>query len=154
MNGYEVISVNDDKSIGHVSGRVGDFLIVEHGHLRKSRNPLPLTYATVDKGNKRVVTTLSHDIVYDAPPVAKGQFDEQAAAQHYGLAETPAVDGYVDVDDHELRAGEERAETRSELASGRGEADTAGGPAGQSPALLGDHDRRDRAPETGEAYES
>ncbi len=120
MNGYDVISVLDDKSIGRVSGRVGDFLIVEHGHLRKSHNPLPLSFATVDETNKRVVTTLAHDIVYGAPQVTKGELDEQAALQHYGLGETPAVDGYVDLDDHELKAG----------------------------------DRHDRAPETGEAYES
>ena len=57
----------------------------------------------MDEANKRVVTTLAHDIVYDAPQVTKGELDEQAAAQHYGLGETPAVDGYVDLDDHELR---------------------------------------------------
>ena len=154
MQGFEVISVNDDKCIGHVSGRRGEFLIVEHGHVRKSHNPLPLAFATVDEANNRVVTTLSHDIVYDAPQVTKGDFDEEAASQHYGLAETPAVAGHVDLDDHELRAGEERAGIRSELASGRGETDTAGAPMGQSPALLGDRDRRERAPATGEAYES
>lgn len=104
MNGYEVISVNDDKSIGHVSGRVGDFLIVEHGHLRKSHNPLPLEFAEVDEANNRVMTMLAHDIVYDAPSVKDGQLDEQAAAQHYGLAEMQPADGYVDVDDHELKA--------------------------------------------------
>ena len=85
MDGYEVISVNDDKCIGHVAGRDGDYLIVEHGHLRKSRNPLPLTFAQVDEANKRVVTTLSHDIVYDAPPVKNGNVDQQDAALHYGL---------------------------------------------------------------------
>ena len=72
MKGYEVISVNDDKSIGHVSGRVGDFLIVEHGHLRKSHNPLPLEFAEVDEANNRVMTMLAHDIVYDAPSVKMG----------------------------------------------------------------------------------
>jgi hypothetical protein len=93
MDGFEVISINDDRCIGHVSGRVGEFLIVEHGHLRKSHNPLPLSFATVDESNDRVVTTLSHDIVYDAPQVTRGQFDEQAAAQHYGLPETPNLGG-------------------------------------------------------------
>ena len=115
-----MISANEDKSIGHVSGRVGDFLIVEHGHLRKSHNPLPLAFADVDETGKRVVTTLAHDIVYGAPPVTKGQLDEQAAAQYYGLAETQPVDGLVDVDDHDLKA------------------DTVGAQAGQSPSLLGD----------------
>ena len=154
MDGYEVISVLDDKCIGHVSGRVGDFLIVEHGRLRKSHNPLPLTFAAVDEASGRVVTTLAHDIVYDAPHVTNGQVDEQAAAQYYGLAESPPVDGYVDVDDHERKVETDLAETRSQVAGGHGETDTAGAPAGQPPALLGDRDRQDRAPETGEAYES
>lgn len=154
MNGYEVISVIDDKCIGQVSGRVGDFLIVEHGHLRKSHNPLPLSFADVDEASGRVVTTLAHDILYDAPPVKDGQVDEQAAAQYYGLGETQPVDGYVEVDDHELKAEEDRAETRSELANGHGKTDTVGAPAGQSPALLGDRDRRERPPETDEAYET
>ncbi len=143
MNGYEVVSVLDDKCIGHVSGRVGDFLIVEHGHLRKSQNPLPLSFATVDEANQRVVTTLAHDIVYDAPTAKEGEFDEQAAAQYYGLGETQPVDGLVDVDDHELKAEASRAETRSELATGDGETDTVGAPAGQSPALLGDRQPRE-----------
>jgi len=104
MNGYEVISVNEDKSIGHVSGQVGDFVIVEHGHLRKSQNPLPLSLADVDEANQRVVTTLAHDIVYDAPPVKDGHVDEEAAAQYYGLADMPATDGHADFDDHELSA--------------------------------------------------
>jgi hypothetical protein len=149
MNGYEVISVNDDKCIGHVSGRVGDFLIVEHGHLRKSHNPLPLTFADVDEANGRVVTTLAHDIVYDAPPVKDGELDEQAAAQYYGLAESPAAEGYGDFDDNELKVGtdspavEERAEIRSELSDDHGEEDRVGSPADQAPALLGDRQPRD-----------
>jgi hypothetical protein len=104
MDGYEVISVNEDKRIGHVSGRVGDFLIVEHGHLRKSHNPLPLAFAEVDDASQRVVTMLAHDIVYDAPQVTKGELDEQVAAQYYGLADAPPAEGFGDFDDHELKA--------------------------------------------------
>src|SRR3954452_1659638 len=149
MDGYEVISVIDDKCIGHVSGRIGDFLVVEHGHLRKSHNPLPLSFADVDEASGRVVTTLAHDIVYDAPAVTKGELDEQAAAQYYGLADTPATEGYGDYGDNELKVGtdssavEERAEIRSELNDGSGEEDRAGSPADQAPALLGDRQPRE-----------
>ena len=127
LDGYEVISVNDDKCIGHVSGRVGDYLIVEHGHLRKSHNPLPLSFADVDEVNQRVVTTLSHDIVYDAPSVKGHDFDQEAAALHYGLAQSEYDGSETEV---------ERSEIRDELSSGTGADDTE-----PSPALLGDRER-------------
>jgi hypothetical protein len=149
MEGFEVISVNDDKCIGHVSGRAGDFLIVEHGTLRKSHNPLPLSFAEIDEAGGRVVTTLAHDIVYDAPDVKNGEFDREAAALYYGLADMPAEEGYGDYDENELKTGtdsdavEQRAEIRSELASGQGAEDRAGAPAEQAPALLGDRQPRE-----------
>jgi hypothetical protein len=148
MEGYEVISVNDDKCIGHVSGQIGQFVIVEHGTLRKSRNPLPLSFATVDDANRRVVTTLAHEIVYDAPQVKDGELDQRAAALHYGVGDTVA-EGYGDTDPDELGIGgesdapEERAEIRSELSSGEGPMDRAGAPAEQAPALLGDRQPRE-----------
>jgi len=148
MEGYEVISVNDDKCIGHVSGQIGEIVIVEHGHLRKSHNPLPLSFATVDDANQRVVTTLAHEIVYDAPPVKDGELDQSAAARHYGLSDTTA-EGYGDTDPGELELGgasdapAQRAEIRSELSGDEGELDRAGAPADQAPALLGDRQPRE-----------
>ena len=147
MNGYEVVSVMDDKCIGHVSGRVGDFLIVEHGHLRKSQNPLPLSFATVDEANQRVMTTLAHDIVHDAPTAKEGEFDEQAAAQYYGLGDdTARVGGLVDEDDHERRRTrpvEPGGDPRPSWRRGDGETDTAGHRPAESPALLGDRQPRE-----------
>jgi hypothetical protein len=144
MQGYEVISVNDDKSIGHVVDRVGDILIVEHGHLRKTRNGLPLTFADVDEANERVVTTLAADVVYDSPKIENGSIDRQAVAAHYGLADTTA-EGLGDTDADELELGaetdmrrggaesvvEERAHVREKLGG-------AEKPVDESPALLGD----------------
>ena len=144
MEGYEVISVNDDKSIGHVAGREGDFLIVEHGHLRKTKNALPLTFADIDEANERVVTTLAADLVYDSPKIENGSIDRHAVAQHYGLEDT-SFEGLGDVDADELELGaeadmrrggeqsapEERAKIREQLGG-------AEKPVDESPALLGD----------------
>ncbi len=106
MNGYEVISVNDDKSIGHVSGRIGDFLIVEHGHLRKSHNPLPLEFAEVDEANnaRHDDARTRHRLRRDPQVKDTGSSTSRRRRSDYGLAETQPADGYVEVDDHELKA--------------------------------------------------
>jgi hypothetical protein len=132
MEGYDVISINDDKSIGHVVGREGDLLIIEHGHLRKARNALPMTFAAVDETNERVVTTLAADLVYESPRLENGSIDPHAIARHYGL-ETSFED---DVDADELggrveSVTEERAQIRDRLGG-------AEKPVDESPALLGD----------------
>ena len=149
MEGFEVISVNDDKCIGHVVGQVGDNLIVEHGTLRKTRNALPLAFAEVDEAQRRVVTTLAHELVYDSPKITDDEPDAEAIAMHYGLAaaydEEPSR-GYGDVDADELAGGAQddfnrsgagapeaqRAEMRENI---RPEGTRA---ADESPALLGD----------------
>jgi hypothetical protein len=138
MEGYEVISINDDKSIGHVVGRDGDLLIIEHGHLRKARNALPLTFADVDEANERVVTTLGADLVHESPKLENGSVDRDAIAQHYGLADTSVEDDELELGaETDMRRGgaesvpEQRAQIRDEL----GGADE---PVDESPALLGD----------------
>ena len=70
MQGFEVVSLNDEKCIGHVVERSGDNLIVEHGHLRHRKNALPLAFAEIDEANERVTTTLS---AQHGPRVAGGQ---------------------------------------------------------------------------------
>ena len=149
MEGFEVISVNDDKCIGHVVGRVGDNLIVEHGTLRKTRNALPLAFAEVDEGQRRVVTTLAHELVYDSPKVTDDELDLNAIATHYGLAaaydEAPSQ-GYGDLDADELAGGAQDDVNRSNVEAPeaqRAQMREAMRPEGdrgadESPALLGD----------------
>ena len=145
MEGYEVISVNDDKCIGHVVNRVDDILVVEHGTLRKTRNGLPMTFAEVDDGNERVVTTLAADLVYDSPKIDDGSVDHDAIAAHYGLADTTAEDP----DERELgaeadmrRGGRESAvEERTRIREELGAAER---PVDEAPALLGN--RYDQVP--------
>ena len=77
MEGFEVISINDEKCIGHVVERSGDNLIVEHGHLRHHKNALPLAFAEIDEANERVTTTLSAHMVHESPAVNGDGVDER-----------------------------------------------------------------------------
>ena len=88
MQGYEVVTIDGDK-IGHVVGEDGEFLIVEHGLLKK-KHALPRKLTEVDEAAGVVRTTLSKELVYDSPKV-DGDLDHETIAEHYGLAE-----GYPD----------------------------------------------------------
>lgn len=87
MKGYTVVT-SDDAKVGHVVGEVGENLIVEHGHLMKSRRPLPRAFAHANDDEQIVRTTVSKAILEDAPKVeADGSdLDEAEVARYYGLA--------------------------------------------------------------------
>ncbi len=149
MEGFEVVSINDDKCIGHVVERSGDNLIIEHGHLRHHKNALPLSFVEIDEANERITTTLSANMVHESPAVNGDGVDEDKVAEYYGIGGVSA-EGYGDTNADDVEAGveswvqpttpatEERAATRNDVASGQGANDNAGAPAPDSPALLGD----------------
>jgi hypothetical protein len=85
MEGYEV-RTSDDQKVGQVVGTIGDNLIVEHGTIRKVRHLLPRVFAHVDDDERVVRASVAKAVLEDAPTVEDGQVDEQAVAQHYGLA--------------------------------------------------------------------
>ena len=84
MEGYDVVTVDDHK-IGKVVGETGSFLIVEQGALLKSKHPLPREFAHVDDSEQQVRVTVPKEIVADSPKI-DDDFDEQVAAEYYGLA--------------------------------------------------------------------
>ena len=90
MEGYDVIT-SDEHKLGHVVGTIGDNVVVEHGTLRKTRHAVPKTFVHPDDGEKVVRLTISKQLVEDSPKLDNGDLDEQAVAEHYGLAE-----GYAD----------------------------------------------------------
>jgi hypothetical protein len=105
MQGYTVVT-SDDAKVGQVVGEVGEYLVVEHGHLMKSRRPLPRAFAHVVDDEQIVRTTVSKSILEDAPKVeADGSdLDETEVARYYGLASgdpVPATlgDGELTPDD-------------------------------------------------------
>jgi len=156
MQGYTVVT-SDDAKVGHVVGEVGENLIVELGHLMKSRHPLPRAFAHADDDAQTVRTTVSKSILQDAPKVkADGSdLDELEVGRYYGLASgDPAPetlgDGVLVPDDPARSIEVDReasgmpAPEQERIAAG--ESLEAGAPVGpESPGLLGD-----RTPETGD----
>ena len=123
MKGYTVIT-SDEKKAGHVVDEQGDYLIVEHGTIFKSRRPLPRAFAHADESEEIVGTTVPYAIIDDAPEIG----DDEAIARHYGLAgpdPDPVTHGYGDVlpDDPSEPAEDhvaERATMREHMGPGEG----------------------------------
>jgi hypothetical protein len=87
MEGYEVIT-SDDAKLGQVTSVENGYLIVEHRHLLKTRqHAIPLAFAHAEEAEQIVRLSVSKSLIEDGPEVEHGQFDRQAAAEHYGLAE-------------------------------------------------------------------
>jgi hypothetical protein len=135
MTGYDVVS-SDDHTIGTVVADHGDYLVIEHGLLRKARHLLPKVFAHPVDAERIVRLTISKDIVADSPKLEDDSIDEEAVARHYGLAagETqPSTEGRGDLlpDDpaeaaevEGARHGiEPAAKQRAEIREGRHDAD-------------------------------
>jgi hypothetical protein len=105
MDGYEVIG-SDGGKLGHVVAVEGDLLVLEEGHLRKTRYAIPKAFAHPDDQEQIVRLTVSKELVEDSPPLKNGDVDRHAVAAHYGLAESYAepADG---AEQEGLRAGVE-----------------------------------------------
>ena len=148
MNEYDFITAVDDKKWGTVVDQQGDYVIVEHGTLRKHRYAVPRSSVDVDEDAKEVRTTLSGELISESPKVDDG-FNRDDVDRHYGLTGTEVAtptEGYGDTvsDDpargaeyQEQQAGldtavEERAKIRE------GSAETTDAMPDESPALLGD----------------
>jgi hypothetical protein len=134
MEGYEVIT-SDEHKLGRVVDVNDDHLVIEHGHLRKSRYAIPRAFAKPEVAEQTVRLTVSQDLVTTSPKVDGDSVDEPAVAQHYGLAagETaPETQGYGDVlpddpawsaEEEELRSGiEPAAQRRARIREGHSEA--------------------------------
>jgi hypothetical protein len=154
MRGFDVVT-SDDRLIGHVADMRDGYLIVESGHLRKARHPVPREFVhAVDEAAKAFVT-VPRRVVMDAPEVdRKGFFDRRKAARHYGLAESyiaPTTEGRGQTLGHDPAWGSERggspehrrAEIRRHLRPGYRDEYRA-----SSPALLGDRHIDRRRPRT------
>jgi hypothetical protein len=87
MDGYEVIT-SDDEKLGRVARVEDGYLIVEHRHLLKERHhAIPMAFAHADDSEKVVRLSVSKTLIEDGPEVRDGEFDRQELAEHYGLAE-------------------------------------------------------------------
>jgi hypothetical protein len=124
MKGYDLITVVDDKRWGTVVDENSEYVIVEHGTLRKHRYAVPREAVQVNPASEEVRTTLSGELIGESPTVDDG-FDHEAVARHYGLGDTSELAGVE-------TATEERARIRE------GTAESTDGLPDESPALLGD----------------
>jgi hypothetical protein len=87
MDGYEVIT-SDDQKLGQVVGVERGYLLVEHKHLLKERqHAIPLAFAHAVDADQVVRLSVSKGLIEDAPEVKDGEFDRKTIAEHYGLAE-------------------------------------------------------------------
>ena len=141
MEGYDVVTIDDDK-VGTIAGESGDFLIVEHGLIKKSRHALPRQIAHVNDEAEEVRITVGKEVFLDSPEI-DGEPDQRAVHEYYGLApsEGPGTEGYGVTDagdparsaeEQALRDGVESAEAeRARIRTGEPQLE-------ESPGLLGD----------------
>jgi hypothetical protein len=145
MEGYEVVTPGDE-TVGKVVEQKGDYVIVEHGLLRKSRHVVPRSMIELDEATQKARTTVSKEVISDSPEVEDGSFDEQAVAQYYGLGAdktAPGTEGYgvTDREDPSWSAEEQAREAgvmpaeeeRARIREGMEDSTIP-----ESPALLGD----------------
>jgi hypothetical protein len=121
MTGYDVISVADDEQLGTVVREEGDYVVFEHGLLRKQHHAIPKTTVEVDPERRQVRTSLSKTLIGDSPRVEDDGLDTEALARHYGMP---------DASEH---AVQERLATREGV-----EGERPGGIPEESPAMLGE----------------
>jgi nucleotide-binding universal stress UspA family protein len=129
MEGFDVVTFDDEK-VGTVVGESGDYLIVEHGLIRKSKRALPREFAHVDDGEQQVRITVGKEMFLGSPEL-DGELDERAVAEYYGLAQSATAPA-SSAEEQAQRAGVETAvEERARIREGEPEIE-------ESPALLGD----------------
>jgi hypothetical protein len=89
MHGHDVVT-SDDHKLGHVVGERDDCLIVESGHVFKSKHAIPRAFAHEVDGTMRV--TVGKDVFDSSPKVDDDTFDHDAILTHYGLLGPTVVD--------------------------------------------------------------
>ena len=89
MEGRSVVT-SDDHKLGTVVAEPEGFVIVESGHMFKSRHAIPVDF--LHEHEDVVRATVGKDVVHDSPKVDGDTFDEYAVKMHYGLVEVNVVD--------------------------------------------------------------
>ena len=114
MEGYDVVT-NDEHKVGRVVQVEDDFLVVEHGAIRKSKHAIPRAITGVDQDEECVRLSVSKDVFEEGPELDDDQVDYRATASYYGLAggeEAPDTRGYGDVTSDDPARGAEQDAAR------------------------------------------
>jgi hypothetical protein len=115
MEGYEVLTTDDDK-VGHVVGRRDGFLIVETGHLlTKHRHALPEQFAHVEEGENVVRINVSRELVHDSPKLSDDDFDALAVSRYYGLVDETTGEPGLSAEENERLGIESSDQRRPEI---------------------------------------
>jgi hypothetical protein len=83
MQGYNVVT-SDDHKIGHVVDERDECVIVEHGHVFKTRQAIPRDFVSGDDAEQVVHATITKDIFEDGPKVTD-DWSCDATLRHFGL---------------------------------------------------------------------
>jgi hypothetical protein len=139
MEAQEVVT-SDEQRLGHVVAERDDCVIVEMGHVFKSKHAIPRQFVHEHDGVLRA--TVTKDVVADSPKVDLEHWDARAIRLHYGVEATfevdPDPDGIESAETDALRAGlEPTPKQRVHTASGE-----SGDPAYDKPAV---HERQANA---------
>jgi hypothetical protein len=89
MDGQEILT-SDDHKLGTVVGKRDGCVIVESGHVFKTRHAIPTEFLHEHEGVLRA--TVGKEIVDDSPKVDGDSFDGTAVKLHYGLIDITVVD--------------------------------------------------------------
>jgi hypothetical protein len=98
MQGQDVVT-SDDHKLGTVVAERDDCVIVESGHVFKTRHAIPTEFLHEHDGVLRA--TVGKDVVSESPSVDGDSFDANAVKLHYGLIEVHLVDPDPDEDNAE-----------------------------------------------------
>jgi len=106
MEGQDVVG-SDDHKLGHVVAERDDCVIVEMGHVFKSKHAIPRQFLHEHDGELRA--TVTKDVVSDSPKVDLDHWDPRAIRLHYGLEGTfetnPDPDGLESAETAGAREG-------------------------------------------------
>jgi hypothetical protein len=139
METQEVVT-SDGQRLGNVVAERDDCVIVEMGHVFKSKHAIPREFVHEQDGVLHA--TVTKDLVADSPKVDLEHWDPRVVRLHYGIEATfevdPDPDGTRSAETDALRAGVEPA-PKQRLHTARGET---GAPGYDTPAV---HERQANA---------
>ena len=148
MQGWQVVTSDGDK-VGKVAEVTEHFLVVEHGHIHKTRHAVPMTFVHPRNADEVVCVGVPKDMIEESPKVNGDGIDEQKVAEFYGLVgslDDAPTEGAGESEWDDPRYGSDRdAEASGRMSEGRLQANIRSHKRHErfpsSPSFLGDRKR-------------
>jgi hypothetical protein len=110
MEGREVVT-SDDQKLGTVIAERDDCVVIETGHVFKSKHAIPRSFLHEHDGVLRA--TVTKDVISDSPKIDLDKWDCREVHRHYGLetdfVTDPDPDGLESAETVGQRAGADPA---------------------------------------------